>query len=672
MAKKISFRTQQIMALLPPSDSEQSDCEKDNDDLLLLSTQCTSALPESDTSSARSLSPGMLDMMDIFDDSLELQLSSFMPNPIDNVTSPPEPDDSTRFLSSSNVLNSMPPESVQNPSSVQSTLAPTTPSTIMTRRTKLLAKMNAAASSSCRITVQSRKRKLQQMIFQFKRQKFTSQVAVDDKPKRFQTADFSSYRTPYDYFKFLFKEEIFHYIAEMTNLYSVQKKGKSLNISKKEIEQLIGMEIIMGIVAMPSYTDYWAFDTRYPLIADTMPLKKYEQLKSNLHFVDNTHINENDRYAKIRPLMEYLRKNFIEIEEEKSYSIDEMMVPYKGKKAGSRRQYMPKKPTKWGFKFFVRAGNSGIVYDFFAYDGANTFDGYEFTEWEHNFLGIGGKTVIKLCSTIRDKPMSTVYFDNWFTSFPLIYHLRNEYGILSLGTVRKDRMKGCNVIEDKNLKKRGRGSYQMVCDNVHKIAVVKWVDNQCVNLVSSYCADEPINTIMRYDKQTHQKQPVSCPHIIKQYNKKMGGVDKADMLIALYRIGMRSHKWYMNIFYQLLDIALNNAWLMYRRDCDDCGDKARPLKPFRMYIANALLNTDKQTKINVHSNAFVVPISKTVTPRPPQEVRLDGLNHLPDIIAQGRCKLCKTGKTMIVCIKCNQRLCLTQKKKCFIIFHTEK
>lgn len=168
--------------------------------------------------------------------------------------------------------------------------------------------------------------------------------------------------------------------------------------------------------------------------------------------------------------------------------------------------------------------------------------------------------------------MSTVYFDNWFTSFSLIYHLGNEFGILSFGTVRKDRMRGYNIIEDNILKKRGRGSYQMVCDNVHKIAVVKWVDNQCVNLVSSYCADEPMGTIMRYDKQTHQKQPVSCPHIIKEYH--------ADMLIALYRIGTKSHKWYMNIFCQLLDIAVNNAWLIYRRDCDECGDKGKPLKPF--------------------------------------------------------------------------------------------
>lgn len=250
MAKKNSWCAQKIMAMLPLSDSEQSDCEKDNDDVLLLPKECTSALPESDTSSARSLSPGISDMMDIFNDDLECPPRSSMQNPIKNLTNPPEPDLSTSFPFFSNGLNSFPLASVQNPSSVQFVLAPSTPSTIVTRRIKNLAKTNAGASTSSNVTAQSRKRKLQQIMFQFRRTKFTSQVTIDDKPNwrnRCQsTVDFSSNRTPYDYFKLFFKNDIFHYMAEMTNLYSVQMKGRSINISKKDIEQFIGMEIIMG------------------------------------------------------------------------------------------------------------------------------------------------------------------------------------------------------------------------------------------------------------------------------------------------------------------------------------------------------------------------------------------------------------------------------------------
>ena len=33
------------------------------------------------------------------------------------------------------------------------------------------------------------------------------------------------------------------------------------------------------------------------------------------------------------------------------------------------RQYMPKKPHKWGSKLWVRSGISGVLYDFDIYQG---------------------------------------------------------------------------------------------------------------------------------------------------------------------------------------------------------------------------------------------------------------------------------------------------------------
>lgn len=67
----------------------------------------------------------------------------------------------------------------------------------------------------------------------------------------------------------------------------------------------------------------------------------------------------------------------------------------------------------------------------------------------------------------------------------------------------------------------------------------------------------------------------------------MGGVDLADMFVALYRTGLKSHKWYMSIFSQLLDISVNNAWLLYRRDCKQNQVKEKRLKEFRHEIAVA-------------------------------------------------------------------------------------
>uniref|UniRef100_A0A2H1WLC7 SFRICE_026836 n=1 Tax=Spodoptera frugiperda TaxID=7108 RepID=A0A2H1WLC7_SPOFR len=191
-----------------------------------------------------------------------------------------------------------------------------------------------------------------------------------------------------------------------------------------------------------------------------------------------------------------------------------MVIPYKGIKAGSRRQYNPNKPSKWGFKNLVRAGVSGIIYDFLLYGGDDTFRGKE-------SLGVGGKIVLALCKTIRIQACS-VYFDNYFTSLELLYILRENYGIFSLGTVRKNRLKDA----------------ELVC-NENKLSVVKWFDNKHVRLVSSYVDAFPLEKIKRFSKKSKSRVDVSCPQIVKHYNRHC--VHLADMLIALYRTSIKSY-----------------------------------------------------------------------------------------------------------------------------------
>ena len=53
---------------------------------------------------------------------------------------------------------------------------------------------------------------------------------------------------------------------------------------------------------------------------------------------------------------------------EKSVSVDECMIAFKGRV--SLRQYMPKKPSKWGLKDWVLAGSdSGYAYNSMLYNG---------------------------------------------------------------------------------------------------------------------------------------------------------------------------------------------------------------------------------------------------------------------------------------------------------------
>lgn len=72
--------------------------------------------------------------------------------------------------------------------------------------------------------------------------------------------------------------------------------------------------------------------------------------------------------------------------------------------------------------------------------------------------------------------------------------------------------------------------YIAVYDDI-PVTSVHWKDNKLVTLLSSYCGILPEGTIRRFDKKKKKNIEVSCPFIIKEYNKHMGGVDLLDSLM---------------------------------------------------------------------------------------------------------------------------------------------
>jgi hypothetical protein len=45
----------------------------------------------------------------------------------------------------------------------------------------------------------------------------------------------------------------------------------------------------------------------------------------------------------------------------------------------------------------------------------------------------------------------------------------------------------------------------------------------------------------------------------------MGGVDLMDSLVALYRNNIRDSRWYIRIFHHMLNVAVVNTWLLWRK-----------------------------------------------------------------------------------------------------------
>ena len=98
------------------------------------------------------------------------------------------------------------------------------------------------------------------------------------------------------------------------------------------------------------------------------------------------------------------------------------------------------------------------------------------------------------------------------------------------------------------------------------LMAVTWVDNSVVNLASSFVGDEPIWELERWRGKEKVRKNIPCPQIVQQYNKSMGGVGLADMLLSLDRISCKTKGWYQKIFWHLIDTAKINAWILYRRD----------------------------------------------------------------------------------------------------------
>lgn len=241
-------------------------------------------------------------------------------------------------------------------------------------------------------------------------------------------------------------QKIIENIVYQTNLYSVQKNGNSLNTSANEIEQFFGMHMFMSVIKMPVYRMYCGQYTKYSMISNIMSHNRFTALCIHVHFIDNTNCFpstdiRHDKLFKIRPFIDAIQHNFKLMELEEHLAMDEIIIPFKGRSC--MKQYNKSKPHKWGIKMFALASKSDIVHDFEIYVGKETVK-------SNTNLELSGDIVIRLSEIIPKNKNFKLSFDNCFTSYNLVVNLKS-HGILGVGTVRSNRLSGCQFENDKNL-----------------------------------------------------------------------------------------------------------------------------------------------------------------------------------------------------------------------------
>ena len=119
--------------------------------------------------------------------------------------------------------------------------------------------------------------------------------------------------TPLNYFEMFWKSSLNEHIAQQTNLYAMQKDCAAVSTFKGEIEQFIGMQMLMSVVQLPKYKMYWANETRYAPIADVMGRNRYKAIRRYLHINDNSLLedktNKKNKLFKIQPVIDHVEFN---------------------------------------------------------------------------------------------------------------------------------------------------------------------------------------------------------------------------------------------------------------------------------------------------------------------------------------------------------------------------
>jgi hypothetical protein len=102
---------------------------------------------------------------------------------------------------------------------------------------------------------------------------------------------------------------------------------------------------------------------------------------------------------------------------EECLSVDEQMFPTKARHF--LKQHMPNKPHKWGYTLFVMSGVSRFAYDFGIFSGSENGD---LKEGEQD-LGSSSNVVIRLSRNVPRNVNHKLFFDNYYTSLPLLVYL---------------------------------------------------------------------------------------------------------------------------------------------------------------------------------------------------------------------------------------------------------
>ena len=314
----------------------------------------------------------------------------------------------------------------------------------------------------------------------------------------------------------------------------------------------LAMNIRMGLVERSEIDDIWSTDPVVgdPFMKGIMSRHRYWAINRYFHIADNAQAVQNrnhpnfDPMYKVRFMIDLVNERFAEVYKPgQCLSVDEAMIKFKGRHHA--KQYMPKKPIKWGFKVWMCAeSDTGYALRVQVYEG-KARDPARLADRQQNGLGFD---VVKSLTKDYQGKNHIVYYDRFFSSVALArYLLTKETYVNSTEMLNRKGLPPAAM----NLKlKKGQPCRQFLSTD-DNVLVTVFHDKRQISHLSTGC-------------QPGIDANVGKPIANCDYNKHMGGVDLSDQHKSYYAVGRKARKWWRCIVWYLFNIGITNAYLVWR------------------------------------------------------------------------------------------------------------
>ncbi|XP_071039876.1 piggyBac transposable element-derived protein 4-like [Parasteatoda tepidariorum] len=292
-------------------------------------------------------------------------------------------------------------------------------------------------------------------------------------------------------------------------------------------------------------------------------------------------------------------------------TVDEQLFPSKTRCRFT--QFMANKPDEFGIKFWLASDvKSKYLINDFPYLGKD--------EKRPSDLPLGEFVVLKLTEPYLGHGRN-ITTDNFFKSISLAKKLLKKKKTTLVGTLRANRKelpKFAKAKKDNMI----RYSTKLYKSDEYVLTVCKSKPNKKVLLLSS-----------KHKNVKVENDAKRVPETVAYYNKTKFGVDIVDQMARKYSVKTGSRIWPLHVFYNILDLAAINAWILYK---ETTGVKITH-KNFIFQLAEEL-GSDHRDEQNTSFNSLSV-------------------TQNPNVRKSCQIGLRKKNRSNNICIKCNKYVC---------------